>query len=65
MIVDGGVFDVSDFVERHPGGVDILLNHAGEDVSALLRDESVHHHSPAAFSVLTSCRIGDLDKVCQ
>jgi cytochrome b involved in lipid metabolism len=33
VIVDGGVFDVTDFLEDHPGGARILLKNCGKDSS--------------------------------
>ncbi|KDE04486.1 hypothetical protein MVLG_05053 [Microbotryum lychnidis-dioicae p1A1 Lamole] len=32
-IVDGGVYDVTEFLEDHPGGKKILLNSCGKDSS--------------------------------
>ena len=34
LIVDGSVYDVSDFVDEHPGGLDALLKAPGTDVTA-------------------------------
>ena len=31
MIIDGNVYDVSSFVDEHPGGLDTLLQVAGDD----------------------------------
>ena len=31
LIVDGKVYDVSEFVDEHPGGVDALLKRPGQD----------------------------------
>ena len=33
LIIDGRVYDVSDFVEEHPGGVDAILRRPGQDNS--------------------------------
>lgn len=33
IIIDNVVYDVSGFIEDHPGGPEILVNNAGKDVS--------------------------------
>ncbi|CAG8584421.1 3389_t:CDS:2 [Acaulospora colombiana] len=33
VAVRGNVYDITDFIERHPGGEDILLFAAGRDVT--------------------------------
>ncbi|KAM0754907.1 cytochrome b5 [Meredithblackwellia eburnea MCA 4105] len=33
VIIDGGVYDMSDFLDEHPGGKKILLNSCGKDSS--------------------------------
>lgn len=40
------VYDVSKFLDRHPGGKDILLMAAGRDVTAVF--ESYHAFSDSA-----------------
>jgi stearoyl-CoA desaturase (Delta-9 desaturase) len=37
LVVDGRVYDVTDFLDLHPGGRDALLSHAGTDASALFQ----------------------------
>merc|ERR1711939_844729 len=34
VIIDGGVYDVTEFLEDHPGGKKVLLKACGEDSSA-------------------------------
>ncbi|XP_065186362.1 fatty acid 2-hydroxylase-like [Sycon ciliatum] len=60
VIVDGIIYDVSDFSERHPGGMEVLLAQAGRDVSELMRSDAFHEHSTAAFSLLKDMRVGIL-----
>lgn len=54
------VYDVTDFVGDHPGGGDLILDYAGKDVSAIMRDVPSHQHSEAAYEILESCHIGFL-----
>lgn len=60
VIVDNYVYDVTDFVEQHPGGVDILLDHLGGDVTDTLQNTGIHKHSRNAYSMLDGYRIGRL-----
>ena len=56
IIVDGKVYDVTDYVYDHPGG-DSILNSAGGDSSV-----GVHgpQHPPSMWDVLKLYYIGDL-----
>jgi len=62
MVVDGYVHDVTSFLNDHPGGQDILMDHLGKDVSSIFVDPRVHDHGPVAFKMLTQYRIGVLNK---
>lgn len=33
LVIGGKVLDVTNWIEEHPGGVDVLLDHAGEFIS--------------------------------
>ncbi|TRX94563.1 hypothetical protein FHL15_004515 [Xylaria flabelliformis] len=46
------VYDVTDFLDSHPGGADLILDYAGKDVAEILKDEDSHTHSEAAYEVL-------------
>ncbi|KFY46340.1 hypothetical protein V495_02542 [Pseudogymnoascus sp. VKM F-4514 (FW-929)] len=54
------VCDLSDFVESHPGGGDLILEYAGKDVTEILKDEVSHTHSEAAYEILDDGLIGFL-----
>jgi len=60
MIHENNVYDVTDFMETHPGGSDMLLSHAGSDVTDVLTDEDVHKHSECAYNLLKEYHIGKL-----
>ncbi|KAF2756995.1 fatty acid hydroxylase [Pseudovirgaria hyperparasitica] len=52
------VFDVTDFLNDHPGGADLVLEYGGRDVKAIMEDEASHTHSEAAYEVLEDCLVG-------
>lgn len=55
------VYDVTSFLNDHPGGGDLILEYAGKDVKEILRDESSHNHSEAAYEILEDLLVGFLD----
>lgn len=61
------VYDVTDFVEDHPGGGDLILEYAGKDVKAAMEDELSHAHSESAWEILDDYLIGFVatDKVLE
>lgn len=54
------VYDLTDFVDSHPGGADLVLQYAGKDVADILKDETSHPHSETAYEVLDESLIGFL-----
>ncbi|KAK8189968.1 hypothetical protein HDK77DRAFT_443221 [Phyllosticta capitalensis] len=52
------VFDITDFVEDHPGGGDLVLEYAGKDVKEILEDEISHKHTDSAYEILDDYHIG-------
>ena len=52
------VFDVTDFVEDHPGGGELILQWAGKDVKEIMEDEISHSHSEAAYEILEDSLVG-------
>ncbi|UNI16662.1 4-hydroxysphinganine ceramide fatty acyl 2-hydroxylase [Purpureocillium takamizusanense] len=52
------VYDVTDFVDDHPGGGDLLLQYAGKDVGDILKGPTSHPHSEAAHDVLDELLAG-------
>eukprot|EP00670_Eutreptiella_braarudii_P006524 CAMPEP_0174285048 /NCGR_PEP_ID=MMETSP0809-20121228/7493_1 /TAXON_ID=73025 ORGANISM="Eutreptiella gymnastica-like, Strain CCMP1594" /NCGR_SAMPLE_ID=MMETSP0809 /ASSEMBLY_ACC=CAM_ASM_000658 /LENGTH=133 /DNA_ID=CAMNT_0015380731 /DNA_START=52 /DNA_END=453 /DNA_ORIENTATION=- len=45
MVIDGKVYDVTSYLEDHPGGIDILTGVAGTDATEDF--EAVSHSKPA------------------
>jgi 4-hydroxysphinganine ceramide fatty acyl 2-hydroxylase len=54
------VYDVTDFVDSHPGGADLIMEYAGKDIADILRDETSHPHSETAYEVLDDSLVGFL-----
>jgi len=64
----GKVFDVTRFVGRHPGGSDVLVEHAGSDVTDVMAAMEPHRHSKCAYDLLDEYYIGDLkegERTCE
>ena len=57
------VYDVTDFINDHPGGGDLILEYAGRDVAEIMKDVPSHEHTEAAYDILESCHIGFLSEV--
>lgn len=56
---DGGLYDVTEFLEDHPGGGDIIREWAGQDITKVFNDPSSHKHSAFALNLLKKYRIDD------
>lgn len=52
------VYDITPFLEDHPGGGDLILQYGGKDVTEIMGDELSHTHSDAAYDVLEDHIIG-------
>lgn len=52
------VYDVTDFVDDHPGGGSLVLEYGGRDVEDILKDSTSHPHSEAAYEVLDDSLVG-------
>ncbi|KAI0977417.1 mitochondrial cytochrome-like protein b2 [Xylaria arbuscula] len=59
LVVDGVVYDLSEFAPEHPGGVQVLLQHAGRDATAAYQE--VHSPSLIRTTLPPSRKIGVLD----
>ncbi|KAL2155550.1 hypothetical protein VTH82DRAFT_292 [Thermothelomyces myriococcoides] len=60
VTLGNNVYDVTDFIDSHPGGGDLILEYAGKDIKAILEDEASHVHSEAAYEVLEESHVGYL-----
>lgn len=57
-VVNGSVYDLTTWVERHPGGVSAITNMCGKDASSVFNRK--HGSFPAAQSALGLLKIGKL-----
>ena len=62
VTVGANVYDITPFLEDHPGGGDLILGYGGKDVSEIMRNEVSHFHSEAAYEVLNEHLIGFVAK---
>lgn len=54
------MYDVTDFLESHPGGPELVLEYGGKDITEILKDEASHVHSEAAEEILEESLVGFL-----
>jgi 4-hydroxysphinganine ceramide fatty acyl 2-hydroxylase len=52
------VYDVTDFLDGHPGGGELILEYGGQDVEKILKDEVSHFHSDSAYEILEDSLVG-------
>lgn len=57
MVISNRVYDVTGFLDEHPGGEDILLDSAGRDATREFEDVG---HSNEARAQLAGLLVGDL-----
>jgi 4-hydroxysphinganine ceramide fatty acyl 2-hydroxylase len=58
VTLGNNVYDVTDFLDSHPGGAGLVLEYAGKDIADILKDEVSHTHSDAAYEVLDDSLVG-------
>lgn len=46
------IYDVTKFLEDHPGGGDLIVEYAGKDITEVMKDGPLHSHSFVAYEVL-------------
>ena len=57
VVRNGNVYDVSGFLEDHPGGEDYILEWAGKDVTEIMKTGD-NEHSDSAYEMLSEYLIG-------
>ncbi|KAH6802172.1 cytochrome B5 isoform A [Perilla frutescens var. frutescens] len=58
IVIDGKVYDVSSYLDEHPGGDDVLLGATGKDATDEFEDAG---HSKSARELMDKFCIGELD----
>ncbi|XP_072950777.1 cytochrome b5-like [Typha angustifolia] len=58
LIINGKVFDVTKFLEDHPGGDDVLLSSTGKDATDDFEDVG---HSNTARAMMDQYCVGEID----
>ena len=62
IVIDGKVYDVTSYIESHPGGK-VMANFCGQDGSLAFATKGKNKpHSPAAYEILKTLYIGDLSQ---
>ncbi|XP_051145711.1 cytochrome b5 [Andrographis paniculata] len=60
VVIDGKVYDVSSYLDEHPGGDDVLIRAAGKDATEEFEDAG---HSKSAREQMEQFFIGELDEM--
>lgn len=60
VTLHGKVYNITEFLEDHPGGEDVLLEYAGKDVGAIMSDPLSHEHSKSAYLMMDEFLVGHL-----
>ncbi|KAH7681572.1 Cytochrome b5 domain-containing protein [Dioscorea alata] len=58
LIIDGKVYDVTKFLEDHPGGDEVLLSATGKDATDDFEDVG---HSSTARAMMDEYYVGEID----
>ncbi|KAK4573957.1 hypothetical protein RGQ29_031765 [Quercus rubra] len=58
LVIEGRVFDVTKFLEDHPGGDEVLLSATGKDATDDFEDVG---HSSSARAMMDEFYVGDID----
>ncbi|ODQ80736.1 hypothetical protein BABINDRAFT_34639 [Babjeviella inositovora NRRL Y-12698] len=46
------VYDVTEFLDAHPGGPELIMEYAGRDITDIMKDAASHIHSSSAYEML-------------
>lgn len=64
VLISGIVHDITDFVERHPGGRALISSGIGKDATAVFNG-GVYQHSNAAHNLLATMRVAVIRGGCE
>jgi cytochrome b involved in lipid metabolism len=60
IVVDGKVYDVTEFASEHPGGQKALQNHAGQDATQAFNSISKHGLNSGLPDFMKTMHVGNL-----
>ena len=58
VTIGSKVYDITSFLDDHPGGAELVLDYGGKDVTEIMGDEISHRHSESAYEILDEHLIG-------
>lgn len=58
VTIGAKVFDITSFLDDHPGGGDLILEYGGKDVKDIMEDELSHTHTESAYEILDDNLVG-------
>lgn len=58
MIISSKIYNVSSYVDYHPGGAEAIISYCGKDATAAFTSR----HSPRAYNVLKKYYVGELNQ---
>ncbi|KAH7021242.1 inositolphosphorylceramide-B C-26 hydroxylase [Microdochium trichocladiopsis] len=58
VTIGANVYDVTEFLDSHPGGPELILEYAGKDITEILKDEISHTHSDSAYEMIDEFLVG-------
>ncbi len=62
VAIRGNVYDVTSYLDEHPGGADLILNFCGEDATSAYNNKGGEgRHSANADSILNTYLLGSLN----
>jgi len=59
VLLHGKVYDVTKFIDEHPGGDEVILSEAGKDATEAFEDVG---HSDEARGLLPGMQVGEFEK---
>ena len=62
VAIRGNVYDVTSYLDEHPGGADLILNYCGEDATSAYNTKGGEgKHSAKADALLADFKLGQLN----
>lgn len=52
------MYDVTEFLDDHPGGGDLITEYGGKDVEEIMKDDISHAHTESAWEILDDLLVG-------